>query len=120
MHAPNKLDVSQTDYRSPSQEQRQVWASTRNAIRDLAIHVVAALVRCWQAHADRRDRLRAIAQLEALSERELKDIGVHRSGIYWMINHVPPASISPGLAAESDFRHAACGMAAVKERSRAA
>ena len=126
MHAPNKLDSSYVDCRSPSPEERQVLTFGRNAIWDLAIHAVAALGRWWRAHADRRRRRRAMAQLETLSDRTLKDIGVNRSAIYWAVNHGRHAPRTdmlggpPGPAAESNVRHAVYDIAAVKERSRAA
>jgi uncharacterized protein YjiS (DUF1127 family) len=90
MHAPNKLD-------SLSPEQQRLQTSGRNAIREVAIHVVAALGRWWRARADRRQRLRAMARLETLSDRTLKDIGVNRSAIYWAVNHgrhAPPTKRS--------------------------
>lgn len=61
----------------------------------LANQMVAALVRWRQARAKRRQRLRAMAELGALSDLELKDIGVYRSEIHWVVNHgrhAPPAN----------------------------
>jgi uncharacterized protein YjiS (DUF1127 family) len=127
MHAPNKLDSSYVDGRSLSPGQPQLPRSGRSAIRDVAIHVVAALGRWWRARADRRQRLRAVARLETLSDRTLKDIGVNRSEIYWVATHgrdAPPTNVpgggATGLAAESNVRRAAYDTAAIKERSRAA
>jgi uncharacterized protein YjiS (DUF1127 family) len=94
MHAASELVLSQIADRSPSPEQQQVLTSGRNAVRHLAIDVVAALVRWWRAQADRRQRRRAMAQLGALSDLALKDIGVRRSEIYWVVTHGrhdPPA-----------------------------
>jgi len=88
MHAPNKLDSPYVDCRSMSPGEPQLPRSVRNAIRDVAIHVVAALGRWWRARADRRRRLRAMARLETLSDRTLKDIGVSRSEIYWVASTV--------------------------------
>ena len=62
----------------------------------LANQVVAVLVRWRQARAKRRQRLRAMAELGALSDLELKDIGVYRSEIHWVVNHgrhAPPANM---------------------------
>jgi uncharacterized protein YjiS (DUF1127 family) len=96
MHAPNKLDSSYVDCRSLSPEERQVLTFGHNAIRDVAVHVVAALGRWWRARADRRQRLRAVARLETLSDRTLKDIGVNRSEIHWVAKHgrhAPPTNM---------------------------
>jgi uncharacterized protein YjiS (DUF1127 family) len=83
----NKSDFLRIDDRSLFTEQWQVLTSGRNAIRDLAIHVVAALGRWRRAHADRRERRRAMAELAALSDHALKDIGLRRSEIYSVVNH---------------------------------
>jgi uncharacterized protein YjiS (DUF1127 family) len=126
MHAPNKLDSSYVDNRSLSPGQPQLPRSGRSAIREVAIHVVAALGRWWRARADRRQRLRAVARLETLSDRTLKDIGVNRSEIYWVATHGRDAPLTvlgggtTGLVAESNVRRAAYDTAATKERSRAA
>jgi uncharacterized protein YjiS (DUF1127 family) len=54
--------------------------SAGNAILQLASHPVAALAR-WQRNQ------RAMAALAAMSDRNLKDLGVHRSDIYWAVNY---------------------------------
>ena len=62
----------------------------------LANQVVAVLVRWRRAHADRRRRLRAMADLGALSDLELKDIGVYRSEIHGVVTrgrHAPSANM---------------------------
>ena len=61
--------------------------ATGPAIGHLAMQALAALVRWRRARAVRRQRLRAMAQLGALSDLELKDIGVYRSEIQWVVNH---------------------------------
>jgi uncharacterized protein YjiS (DUF1127 family) len=87
MRASSRLRFSQIDGRLLSLERQQVLISGHNAGRHPATHVIAALVRWWRAHADRRQRLRAMGALAAMSDRQLKDIGVHRSEIYWAVNH---------------------------------
>ena len=86
MHRANELTFSRIDDRSLSQGQPQA-ISGLTAVRHLAIHVVAALVRWRRAHAERSQRRRAMAQLAAFTDLELKDIGVRRSEIYWVVNH---------------------------------
>jgi uncharacterized protein YjiS (DUF1127 family) len=66
------------------------WSATMfagRAARYLATRLVAALIGCGQAYANRRRRLRAAAELGALGDQELKDIGVYRSGIDWAATH---------------------------------
>jgi uncharacterized protein YjiS (DUF1127 family) len=55
-------------------------ASAGNAILQPAIRLVDAFVR-WQRNH------RAMAALAAMSDRELKDVGVHRSDIHWAVNY---------------------------------
>ncbi|MET0876341.1 MAG: DUF1127 domain-containing protein [Tardiphaga sp.] len=55
-------------------------ASARNAVLHLASHSLAALIR-WQQSQ------RAMTELAALSDRDLKDLGMHRSHILWVANH---------------------------------
>jgi uncharacterized protein YjiS (DUF1127 family) len=58
-----------------------------NAMRRLAIRLAAAFVRFCQALALRWQRVRAAAELRAMSDRELKDLGVDRSSIDWVVAH---------------------------------
>jgi uncharacterized protein YjiS (DUF1127 family) len=61
----------------------------------LPLRIVAVALRPWAVRARRRWRLytqrrrhyRAIAQLQLLSDRSLKDIGVPRSEIRWLAQH---------------------------------
>ena len=87
MRARTKLDCSAIDYPSLSAEPQQVLTAGHNTIRSLAAELLAALVRWRRARAEQRQCRRAMAQLWALSDFELKDIGVHRSAIDWAVNH---------------------------------
>jgi uncharacterized protein YjiS (DUF1127 family) len=58
-----------------------------NAIRHLAMRLAAALIRYCQALALRWQRVRAAAELGAMSDRELKDLGIDRSSIDWVVAH---------------------------------
>jgi uncharacterized protein YjiS (DUF1127 family) len=57
------------------------------ALLPLALGLARAVRRRWRRYAERRRRLRAVPQLQALSDRALKDIGVHRSEIYRLAQH---------------------------------
>lgn len=50
------------------------------ALRPLAIRTR----RRWRIYTERRRQYRAMAQLQLLSDRSLKDIGVPRSEIPWL------------------------------------
>src|SRR5215469_8785241 len=40
----------------------------------------------WRAHLRRRERNAAVRELRALDDRELKDIGINRSEIEWVVD----------------------------------
>jgi uncharacterized protein YjiS (DUF1127 family) len=61
--------------------------SACRTISGVAVGLFAALVRHWRTGAAERRRLQAMASLHALSDRDLKDIGVPRSGIDWAVRH---------------------------------
>jgi uncharacterized protein YjiS (DUF1127 family) len=52
-----------------------------------AIGLAGAMRRQWRRYAEDRRQRRAVAQLQRLSDRTLKDIGVPRSQIRWMSRH---------------------------------
>ena len=54
-------------------------------IRALAKVVIAAAGKWWRAHTIRRARIAAIRELHALDDRTLRDIGVSRSEIEWVV-----------------------------------
>jgi uncharacterized protein YjiS (DUF1127 family) len=58
-----------------------------HAIRRLATRLAVALIRHCQALAPRWQRVRAAAELGAMSDRELKDLGIDRSSIDWVVAH---------------------------------
>ena len=69
---------------------RAVRAALRKPIVWLwnaATWLAKALVRLGAAYVDQRRYGRQIAELQALSDYELKDIGIRRSEIYWVVHH---------------------------------
>jgi uncharacterized protein YjiS (DUF1127 family) len=54
-------------------------------IRTLATAVAATAGKWWRAYALRRERSAAVAELRALDDRALKDIGINRSEIEWVV-----------------------------------
>ena len=59
-------------------------------IRAFAKAVIAAADKWWRAHTIRRARIAAIRELHALDDRTLRDIGVSRSEIAWVVVHGIP------------------------------
>jgi uncharacterized protein YjiS (DUF1127 family) len=51
---------------------------------ELMPRVSAFFKRCWSAHQERRKRARLRAALYALSDRDLRDIGIARSEIEYL------------------------------------
>jgi len=56
-------------------------------IRVLAKAVIAATGKWWRAYTIRRARIAAIRELHTLDDHMLKDIGLSRSEIDWMLVH---------------------------------
>ena len=56
-------------------------------IRALAKAVIAAAGKWWRAYNIRRAHIAAVRELHALDDRTLRDIGVSRSEIEWVVAH---------------------------------
>jgi uncharacterized protein YjiS (DUF1127 family) len=76
---------------------RRAEAARAQALRDLAgvvlrpLRIAAAAVaatvgKWWHAYALRRERNAAVRELRALDDRTLKDIGINRSEIEWVVD----------------------------------
>ena len=65
------------------------------------LHGVAASVASW------RQRQRAYAELSALDDRSLADIGITRSEIPYVLSHAAEDRGETGVPANSNFQHAA-------------
>jgi uncharacterized protein YjiS (DUF1127 family) len=52
-----------------------------------AIETNTVLRRWWRAFVDWRYRLRSMGELQSMSDRELKDMGLYRSEIYWVTHN---------------------------------
>ena len=59
-------------------------------IRAFAKAVIAAAGKWWRAYTIRCARIAAIRELHALDDRTLRDIGVSRSEIEWVVVHGTP------------------------------
>jgi len=125
MSGHDELDFERLDYRRLSVEQwdallrqvarraererteawRALFRSLGSALRQVASALrngAAAAAVWWRAHLEERHRRQAMAELHGFSDRELKDIGVRRSEIFWVVHHGradPPAHVaSPPIA----------------------
>jgi uncharacterized protein YjiS (DUF1127 family) len=65
------------------------------------LHGVSASVAGW------RQRQRAYAELSALDDRSLADIGITRSEIPYVLSHAARERSETGTPANSNFQHAA-------------
>ena len=68
----------------------QAAASGGAAIRLLAKAVIAEAGNWWRTYTIRRARIAAVRELHALDDRTLRDIGVSRSEIEWVVVHGRP------------------------------
>jgi uncharacterized protein YjiS (DUF1127 family) len=55
-------------------------------LRTAASAVAATAGKWWRAYALRRERNAAVRELRALDDRELKDIGISRGEIEWVVH----------------------------------
>ena len=92
---------------------RWLGSALRAGTRALQNAGAAATV-WWRAYLEERRLRQAMAELQGFSDRELKDVGVRRSEIYWVVHHgrvePPPRVTSPPTASsEPDSIAAAAG-----------
>ena len=73
--------------------QAAIFAS--DAARLVGGGLVALVARWWHAQANRRERQRAMDALHAMSDRELRDLGLPRSEIDWATRHGRPERSKP-------------------------
>jgi uncharacterized protein YjiS (DUF1127 family) len=55
-------------------------------LRTAAGAVFAVAGNCWRTHLRRRERNAAVRELRALDDRALKDMGINRSEIEWVVD----------------------------------
>jgi len=58
----------------------------RGRVATLAAAVAATAGKWWRAYALRRERNAAVRELRALDDRTLKDIGINRCEIEWVVD----------------------------------
>jgi uncharacterized protein YjiS (DUF1127 family) len=65
---------------------RGLVGAVLRGLRSAAAAVGATAGKWWRAYALRRERNAAVRELRALDDRELKDIGINRCEIEWVVH----------------------------------
>jgi uncharacterized protein YjiS (DUF1127 family) len=68
-----------------AQALREIAGAVLRPLRTAARAAVAAAGKGWRAYIRRRERSAAVRELRALDDRTLKDIGINRSEIEWVV-----------------------------------
>src|SRR5262245_64226252 len=72
---------------------REFARAVLRPVATLAAAVAATAGKWWRAHALRRERNAAVRELRALDDRMLKDIGINRSEIEWVVDEIGRAHV---------------------------
>ena len=101
-----------------AQALRGLVGAVLRGLRTAARAVAATAGKWWRAYALRRERNAAVRELHALDDRTLRDIGISRSEIDWVVWSPEVARLRAANKATSRRQHwpAAGGSATAKPR----
>ena len=86
-------------------------------LRTAASAVAATAGKWWRAYALRRERNAAVRELHALDDRTLKDIGINRSEIEWVVDGEDATRLRDATIAANRSRRRPPGTAAKPQLS---
>ena len=82
-----------------------VLAGAAATLAELAALVFAAAGKGWRAYARWRERRAAVQELHALDDRTLRDIGISRSEIEWVVSSQQAARVRAAVKAVRPRQH---------------
>jgi len=82
-----------------------VLAGATATLAELTAIVVATAGKGWRAYARWRERRAAVQELHALDDRTLRDIGISRSEIDWVVSSTEAARLRAANKATSRRQH---------------
>ena len=88
-----------------AQALRGLVGAVLRELRTAAWTVAATAGKWWRAYALRRERNAAVRELHALDDRSLRDIGVSRSEIEWVVSSQQAARVRAAVKAVRPRQH---------------
>jgi uncharacterized protein YjiS (DUF1127 family) len=96
---------------------RGLVGAVLRGLRTAAWAVAATAGKWWRAYALRRERNAAVRELHALDDRTLKDIGINRSEIEWVVGGEDATRLRDATIAANRSRRRPPGTAAKPQLS---
>jgi uncharacterized protein YjiS (DUF1127 family) len=100
-----------------AQALRGLVGAVLRGLRTAAWAIAATAGKWWRAYALRRERNAAVRELHALDDRTLKDIGINRSEIEWVVGGEDATRLRDATIAANRSRRRPPGTAAKPQLS---